>query len=178
VVTICTTFFSIKIVLPLCVSYDHQKVKIRLCVCYEDVQGSGGMAPRQLNLFSRWRWVSLRANIGYFRNHHQPVDLCSGVCLLSGSTRPLQYFYTYLNPAQLSRYSDWLRAGWARGRSASPSRVKNFLFSASSRPVLGSFPEGKAAGAWSWPHLQLVPKSRMYGSIHPLPQRLHSIVLN
>jgi hypothetical protein len=37
-----------------------------------------------------------------------------------------------------SRYSDWLRAGRRRGRSSSPSRVKNFLFSTSSRPALGS----------------------------------------
>jgi hypothetical protein len=58
-----------------------------------------------------------------------------------------------------SRYSDWLRAGRPRGRSSSPGRVKNFHFSMSSRPALGStqppiewvpggsFPGGKAAGA-------------------------------
>jgi hypothetical protein len=33
--------------------------------------------------------------------------------------------------------SDWLRAGRPTGRSSSPGRVKNFLFSTSSRPVLG-----------------------------------------
>jgi hypothetical protein len=32
----------------------------------------------------------------------------------------------------------WLRAGRLRCRSSSPGRVKNFLFSTSSRPVLGS----------------------------------------
>jgi hypothetical protein len=32
----------------------------------------------------------------------------------------------------------------------------------------GAFPGGKAAGAWSWP-LQLVLRSRKYGSIHLLP---------
>jgi hypothetical protein len=37
-----------------------------------------------------------------------------------------------------TRYSDWLRAGQPRGRSSSPCRVKNFLFSTSSRPALGS----------------------------------------
>jgi hypothetical protein len=36
-----------------------------------------------------------------------------------------------------SRYSDWLRAGRQRGRSLSLGRVKNFLFSTSSRPFLG-----------------------------------------
>jgi hypothetical protein len=67
-----------------------------------------------------------------------------------------------MNAQQRSRYSDWLRAGWPRGRSSSPGRVKNFLFSKSSRLFLestqppnhgyrGSFPGGKEAGAWSWP---------------------------
>jgi hypothetical protein len=41
-------------------------------------------------------------------------------------------------PGQRSRYSDWLRAGRLRGWSSSPGRVKNFLFSKSSRPALGS----------------------------------------
>jgi hypothetical protein len=40
-------------------------------------------------------------------------------------------------PGQRSRYSDWLRTGRPRGRSSSPGRVKNFLFSTSSRPALG-----------------------------------------
>jgi hypothetical protein len=34
--------------------------------------------------------------------------------------------------------SDWLRAGRQRSRSSSQSRVKNFHFSVSSRPELGS----------------------------------------
>jgi hypothetical protein len=33
---------------------------------------------------------------------------------------------------------DWLRAGRQRGRNSSSGRVKNFLFSTSSRPTLGS----------------------------------------
>jgi hypothetical protein len=32
-------------------------------------------------------------------------------------------------PGYHSRYSDWLRAGPPKGRSSSPGRVKNFLFS-------------------------------------------------
>jgi hypothetical protein len=35
-------------------------------------------------------------------------------------------------------YSNWLRAGRPRGRSSSPDRIKNFLFSTSSIPDLGS----------------------------------------
>jgi hypothetical protein len=36
-----------------------------------------------------------------------------------------------------SRNIDWLRCGRPKGRSSSPGRGKNFLFSSSSRPVLG-----------------------------------------
>jgi hypothetical protein len=42
----------------------------------------------------------------------------------------------YTDKGHRSRYSDWLQAGRPRGRSSSLSRVKNFLFSTSSRPAL------------------------------------------
>jgi hypothetical protein len=45
--------------------------------------------------------------------------------------------FQFLNPLY-NRYSDWLRAGRPRGRSSSPGRVKNVLFSKSSRLALGS----------------------------------------
>jgi hypothetical protein len=45
--------------------------------------------------------------------------------------------YTFKRPTG-SRYSDWLRTGRLRGRGSSPGRVKNFHFSMSSRPALGS----------------------------------------
>jgi hypothetical protein len=61
-------------------------------------------------------------------------------------------------PGWRSRYSEWLRVEQPRGLSASPGRVKNFLFSMSSRLSLehtqsplsngyrgGSFPGGKVA---------------------------------
>jgi hypothetical protein len=41
-------------------------------------------------------------------------------------------------PGKRSRHGDWLWAGRPRGRSSSPGRVKNFLFTTSSRPNLGS----------------------------------------
>jgi hypothetical protein len=44
----------------------------------------------------------------------------------------------YYEPGQLSRYSDYLLAGRPSGRSSSPGRVKNFHFSMSSRPSVGS----------------------------------------
>jgi hypothetical protein len=80
-----------------------------------------------------------------------------------------------------TRYSDWLRAGRPTGRSSTPGRVRNFLFSMSSKRVLGSTqpPMRWVPGALSpgvkrperelTTHLQLVMRSRKYGSIHPLP---------
>jgi hypothetical protein len=38
---------------------------------------------------------------------------------------------------EVSRDSDWLRAGRQRGRSLSPGRVKNFLFPTASRQAVG-----------------------------------------
>jgi hypothetical protein len=80
-----------------------------------------------------------------------------------------------------SRYSDWLRAGRPSGRSSIRRRVKNFLFSTSSRPALRSIqpPIHWVRGALSRGlkrpgvklltiHLYLVPESRKCGSIHPL----------
>jgi hypothetical protein len=43
----------------------------------------------------------------------------------------------YKYPSGGSWDSDWLQAGWPRGRSSSPGRDINFLLSTSSRPVLG-----------------------------------------
>jgi hypothetical protein len=40
-------------------------------------------------------------------------------------------------PGERSRYSDWLQAGRPRGRSSSPGKVKHFLFSMSSKLILG-----------------------------------------
>jgi hypothetical protein len=48
-----------------------------------------------------------------------------------GSKHSPQHSILQQEPGELSRYSDWLRAGRSKGRS--PGRVKNFLFSTSSR---------------------------------------------
>jgi hypothetical protein len=63
-----------------------------------------------------------------------------------------------------SRYSDWLRAGRLRGRSSSPGRVKNFLFSTSSRPALGS----------TQPPIQWVPGALFPGVKRPGREADHS----
>jgi hypothetical protein len=41
-------------------------------------------------------------------------------------------------PGYRSRYSDWLLVERPKGRSSSPGRVKNFIFSTTSRPAMGS----------------------------------------
>jgi hypothetical protein len=46
------------------------------------------------------------------------------------------WYWTTLSQNACSRYSDSLRAGRPRDLSSSPGRVKNFLFSTSSRPAL------------------------------------------
>jgi hypothetical protein len=80
-----------------------------------------------------------------------------------------------------SQYINWLRAGRYRGPSSSPGRVKNYLFSTSSRLnvgllqppvqwVLGHL-SGKQRGRClkRTTRLQLIPRSSKRGSIHPLP---------
>jgi hypothetical protein len=67
-------------------------------------------------------------------------------------------------PGWRSRYSDWLRAGRPRGWSSSPCRVKNFLFSTSSRPALGS----------AQPRIQWVPGALSPGLKRPVREADHS----
>jgi hypothetical protein len=58
------------------------------------------------------------------------------------------------------------------GNSSLHHRVQNgsgVHLASYSTSTRGSFPSGKAAGAWGWP-LHLVPRSRMRGAIPPLPQ--------
>jgi hypothetical protein len=50
----------------------------------------------------------------------------------------LYYVFISEEPGWHSRYSDWLRTGKPRGRGSSPGRVKNILFSTSSKPALWS----------------------------------------
>jgi hypothetical protein len=63
--------------------------------------------------------------------------------LSQGNSLPVEELFKYISAPYSyesgwrSRYSDWIRAERSRGRSSSPGRVENFLFSTSSRPVLG-----------------------------------------
>jgi hypothetical protein len=67
-------------------------------------------------------------------------------------------------PGEHTRYSDWLRAGRPRGRSSSPGRVKNFLFSKLSRPALGS----------TQPPIQCAPGVLSHGVKQPDREADHS----
>jgi hypothetical protein len=60
--------------------------------------------------------------------------------------------------------SEWLRAGRPSGRSSSPGRVKNFLFSTTSRPALGS----------TQPPIQWVPRALSPGAKRPGREADHS----
>lgn len=40
-----------------------------------------------------------------------------------------------------------------------------------------SFCGGKAAGAWSWPLIHLVPRFRIHGAIPPIPMNLYYVVI-
>jgi hypothetical protein len=59
----------------------------------------------------------------------------------------------YSNKKKSSRYRYWLRVGRPRVRSSSRGNLKNFLFSTSSRPALGS----------TQPPIQLVPGALSLG---------------
>jgi hypothetical protein len=84
-------------------------------------------------------------------------------------------------PGYCSLYSHCIWAGWPRGRGLNPATGKIFLFSMLSRTVLGPtqppnpmgtrehFPQVSGQGVNLITHLQLVPRSRMSESIHPLP---------
>jgi hypothetical protein len=58
-----------------------------------------------------------------------------------------------------------------------PVGEKIFYFSMSFRPAMGPT-GGLFPGAKLTTHLLLVPRTRIRGSIHPLPIHLHGVVLN
>jgi hypothetical protein len=64
------------------------------------------------------------------------------VCNVSSCSLHLRLSVCVLIPPKLEEYlvahAELLRAGRPRGRSSSPGRVKNFIFSTLSRPALGS----------------------------------------
>jgi hypothetical protein len=85
--------------------------------------------------------------------------------------------YCIWEPGQHSLHSNCLQVGGprGRGRTLSPGRAKNFLFSMSSRQALGPgywglFPQrlsGRSVKLMT--HLKPVPRSRKCGPIHPFP---------
>jgi hypothetical protein len=69
--------------------------------------------------------------------HWRHLVLCNGTSSKAELCAECIIIITKCKGHRRSRYSDCLRAGRPRGRSSSPGRVKNFLFSTSSRPALG-----------------------------------------
>jgi hypothetical protein len=81
-------------------------------------------------------------------------------------------------------------AGRPRDRSSSPGRVKNVLFSTTSRLALGSYqpliqwvPGGlsrgySGRGVKLITYLQLLPRSRNCAALNPPPIRLHGVMLS
>jgi hypothetical protein len=73
------------------------------------------------------------------------------------------------------KHSDWIKNRRPRGRNSSPSKCKIFLLSTPSKVVLRSAqpPAQWVSGALSpwvnWPGVKLVTRSRICGSINPLP---------
>jgi hypothetical protein len=57
---------------------------------------------------------------------------------LSFRLKVFVHVFLHVTSSMRSRYSDWLRAGRPTGRNSSPGGSKNFLFSSSCRPALGS----------------------------------------
>jgi hypothetical protein len=75
----------------------------------------------------------LLCSLSSFMTRH--VYIASLVCLRS---LKISFLYSKIHkkePGTRSRYSGWLQTGRPRGRSSSPGRVKNFLFSTSFRPA-------------------------------------------
>jgi hypothetical protein len=93
--------------------------------------------------------------IFFYRGHCTYISLGSEYSHLS----LVSSHFSNGEPEWRSLYSYWLRAGQPIDQSSSPSRVKNFFFSTSSTPALGStqaplqwvpgasLPGSKAAGA-------------------------------
>jgi hypothetical protein len=124
---------------------------------------------------------------------HVREVLCSNLDPHIGST-DWGFSGISLSPSKhmsVSWYSYWLRAGRLRDRSSSAGRLNNFIFSKSSRPTLGStqppiqwvpggsFPGGKAAGAWSWPLTSSYCRGQENVDLYVhSPIRLHGVVFN
>jgi hypothetical protein len=82
---------------------------------------------QQLTYYTWYLKYSRRWNLDCGLLRYDTVQSCMWLTTFRRNTLPPR-----------SRYSDKLLAGRSRGRSSSPSRAQNFLFSTSSRRSLGS----------------------------------------
>jgi hypothetical protein len=90
----------------------------------------------------------------------------------------------------LSRYSDWLRAGWQRGQEIESLESQKFLLLhiiqtgcgvhiTSCKMGTGALSGGKATGAWSWPLTSNCCRGQENVDLYiHSPIRLHGVMLN
>jgi hypothetical protein len=93
----------------------------------------------------------------------------------SETLEPLYHTTRGYVPEYCNSVTGKVQSAWRR--SSSPVRVKNFLFSTSSRPALGPtqppiqwVPWALSPGVKLTTLLQLLPQSTKHVSVHPLPQ--------
>jgi hypothetical protein len=120
-----------------------------LCTFSSDVQQNDTTCLRSLSTLSWPTWVLKSVSI-------------NTIWLFTVSE--LSKYNCNIEPGYRSRYNGWLRARRPRGRSSSPSTVKNFLFSTSSRPALAS----------TQPPIQWVPGTLSPGIKRPGREADHS----
>jgi hypothetical protein len=120
---------------------DHQRCFRQMCIPFRRHSYKHGAAT------CACRWKQL-VSMEIAHKAVLYVCVCFLLLIFFGQNSPFLYllraFYFYplsrfplcIEPGQLSRYSDWLRAGWPRCRSSSPGRDKIFS-STSCRPALG-----------------------------------------
>jgi hypothetical protein len=76
----------------------------------------------KLQLFLVISWISPSTS-----NHQNSLQIYT--CILYCSLTNLHVSHRMQNPKIKNyKYIQWLQAGWPRGRSSSPCRVKNFNF--------------------------------------------------
>jgi hypothetical protein len=111
---------------PFSVTYFVGKV-----ICRRQLSGPTDLhiccthVPNYYTNYKPWKLLAMATHSPIYNGNNYKVRINSNI-FLSMMTQFLR-----------SRYSDWLRTGRRRDRSSSPGRVKNFLFSTSSRPALG-----------------------------------------
>jgi hypothetical protein len=161
------------------------------CMCHNGLS-RGTILPYIINTRNNLQFrklIVVAVNIGVTCGFRNISKLWGSNFLILKYSRVQHYSIPVLAPIYFNtiffgnRYNDWLRAGPQRSRSSSPSKVKNFPFSISSRAALGStqlpikWLPGTPFFGVKWlgretdhsPSTNAEVKKR--GSIHPFPHK-------